>query len=147
MNEFAGLIGRKVIAVDGSTLHLDNGAAFFFDLDGDCCSTSSYTPEGLEAFRELLGHTINNVEERPDRWVAPGSIEIAAVEDWAAREATLVEKYPPGDVDSWHFLVFTTEAGHVTVDWRNESNGYYDGSVIVREADPLSRNAGRDHFA
>lgn len=121
------LAGRKVLAVDGETLYLDDGKAWRFRLEGDCCSSSSFTDEGLAAFSELAGRTIVEATERTD----------SRLEDWAAREAALVEKYPPGDVDSWHFLVFVTDKGHVTVDWRNESNGYYDGTLEMDAADPL----------
>ncbi len=119
---FEAVRGRKVIAVEESTLFLEDGGAFRFDLEGDCCSTSSFTAEGLAAFGELVGATIASVEDRGDE----------------EREAVCSEKYPASDVDSWHFLVFTTDKGHVTVDWRNESNGYYDGTCIMVQAKPMN---------
>ena len=33
------------------------------------------------------------------------------------------------DSVSGHCIVFTTDQGHETIDWRNDSNGYYDGSA------------------
>lgn len=31
----------------------------------------------------------------------------------------------------WYFLVFFTSGGHVTIDWRNDSNGYYAGTICL----------------
>lgn len=31
----------------------------------------------------------------------------------------------------WAFLVFETDRGHATIDWRNDSNGYYSGNVAT----------------
>lgn len=118
--EWKTLEGQKVIAVDGATVFLEDGRAFMFDLDGDCCSSSDYTPEGLAAFAELPGATIASIEERN-----------------GTSTDGLEEKYPASDVDSWHFLVITTNKGHVTIDWRNSSNGYYDGTCFLVEAKPL----------
>ncbi len=135
--EYPKLYGRKVVAVDGSTLFLDTGAAWHFGLEGDCCSTSDYTPEGLEAFKELVGATIAKIESRPswDNHVVDDDKLMSAM--YTAREAALVERYPPDDHDCWHFLVFVTDKGHVTIDWRNQSTGYYDGWVNLTAAPPL----------
>ena len=120
------LVGQKVIQVEGSTLYLETGKAWTVDLDGECCSTSEFTPDGLAAFRELVGATITAAEDRNNE-----------TEDLVAREAKCVEKYGVEEVDIWHFLVFTTDKGHVTIDWRNISNGYYDGSCFLVAATPL----------
>jgi hypothetical protein len=125
-----------VIAVDGATIYLDDGKAFEFSLYGDCCrSSSNFTPEGLEAFRELIGTTILRVEDR----AAPreGLADAPTAGEDQARERRLIEKYPPLEYDRWHFVVFRTNKGHVTIDWRNESNGYYDGGCSLVEAAPL----------
>jgi hypothetical protein len=86
----------------------DDGTKRLLWLEADCCSHSFFTD--VNQFDELLGATIQNVEERD------GEVE--------------GDKYA-GDVKAWHFLVFETNKGHVTIDWRNESNGYYDGWVVV----------------
>lgn len=115
--QYGQLFGRTVMLVDGATLYLDDGKAFEFQLDGDCCSKSEYTDEGIAAFCELQGATILKIEDRES----------------AERAAEMVKKWGVEESDSWHFLVFTTNKGHVTIDWRNVSNGYYDGSVNVVE--------------
>lgn len=132
-------VGEEVVTPGKSAertpiLYLDTGKAWRFDLFGDCCSVSEYTPEGLAAFQELLGAEIRGVE---DRCAEIRMDQSAGREDLTARETKLIEKYPPEDHDSWHFLVFITDRGHVTIDWRNMSNGYYDGNVSIFEAEPL----------
>ena len=122
MTEFEVLVGKKVIAVsvqdDVAYLVLESGRVAVLTLEGDCCSSSSFTPEGMAAFNELIGATITAVEQRGNE--SP---------EWQRREEACAARHPPSDVDSWHFLVFITDRGHVTIDWRNSSNGYYDGSI------------------
>ncbi len=127
--KYADIYGAKVIYVDHSTLYLDDRRAVSFGLDGDCCSVSEYTDEGLAAFGELLGATITKIEDREGQSTIVEAS--SATPEW-------VEKYETDDSTSWHFLVFTTDKGHVTVDWRNNSNGYYDGSCFITEALPLA---------
>lgn len=119
--------GRTVVFVDGAVLYLDNGDAWEFKLDGDCCSSSEYTPEGLGAFQDLLGRRIQKVEDRHG-----GNVGYRGDEgELNPRVQKLARQYPPSESDSWHFLIFETDRGHVTVDWRNQSNGYYDGSISL----------------
>lgn len=89
-------------------LSFSDGTKRLLWLEADCCSGSYFTD--VKQFDELPGATIQKVEERD------GEVE--------------GDKYV-GDVKAWHFLVFETNKGHVTIDWRNESNGYYDGWVVV----------------
>lgn len=98
------------------TLYLDSGKAVGIGLEGDCCSSSYFTPEGFAAFEELRGSTILGVEERS------GETETAPGGD---------------DTRAWHFLVFETSRGHVTIDWHNDSNGYYDGYIVFFKPEPL----------
>lgn len=96
----------SVVAGDSqATLHLDTGESVVLDLYGDCCSQSFYTDPAQ--FNELVGAKVQAVAER-------------------AGES------PNGGETSPHFLVFETDRGHVTIDWRNESNGYYDGWVASK---------------
>lgn len=104
---------------DAVTLMLAGGRALRLALDGDCCSSSYYTDP--RQFDELIGATIQCIEERDGE-----SREGLDAED--IRRAEENKEYR--ESVSWHFLVFTTDKGHVTVDWRNDSNGYYDGSVL-----------------
>jgi hypothetical protein len=119
--KYDGLIGRTVKAVEfgasnlfGGTdgyvsLYLDDGSLAMFGLDGDCCSTSTF--EDKRQFLELNGAKIQGVEERSNA------------------DRNLSPEGNGGETD-WSFLVFITSVGHVTIDWRNDSNGYYGGYVL-----------------
>lgn len=110
--------GRKVVSfaksnasavdyrppTDRVDLTLDDGRTLALELQADCCSRSYFAD--LKQFEELVGSTILDAEER---------------------EGPDTEN--DGDVMRWHFLVLKTDKGHVTIDWRNESNGYYDGEL------------------
>ena len=102
---------KHVSVVDGSiaNLLLDDGRVAKIELHGDCCS-DSYFADPSQLF-ELKDSTILEVELREG--ASSDKLETKNEEDY--------------EVWKWHFLVFKTSAGHVTVDWRNESNGYYDG--------------------
>lgn len=76
------------------------------ELTGDCCSHSFYTDP--KQFLELMGSTITHIEERENK-----------------------TDETDDEVQRWKFLVFTTDRGHVTIDWRNDSNGYYDGEITA----------------
>lgn len=105
------VIGVELFGDDDVRVHLDDGQTAVFGLEGDCCSHSYYTDPAQ--FLELVGTKLQKVEERSSR---DGSDN--------------AEKYPEdGGETSWHFLVFETNKGHVTIDWRNDSNGYYDGYI------------------
>ena len=105
-----GAVVRDVDLSSTPTILFEDGRRLKLQLvtDDPCRSDSSfYTDESQ--FRELIGSTILSIEERSNcEPRAPG---------------------PPEDNTEWHFLVFTTDSGHVTIDWRNDSNGFYDGSV------------------
>ena len=113
---YAGCVGSVVKGVHADrgdvNLFMEDGRTLTLHLDGNCCSDSYYTD--TSQFDELIGAKIIGIEERD------GASETPA------------EKPQQDDNDrkfSWHFLVFITSNGHVTIDWRNDSNGYYDGSV------------------
>lgn len=125
---YANLIGHKVVYVEGAGLWLADGSAWEFTLDADCCSHSAFTVEGLAALKELTGSTILEVEDRD------GGVTGEANETHEASKGDVpawAHNYNDDYCQSWHFLVFKTDRGHVTVDWRNESNGYYDGSCYL----------------
>jgi hypothetical protein len=79
-----------------------------FGVEGECCSHSHFTDPSQ--FRELAGTEFTSAENRDNRTEQVG-------------------KY--GDQTIWSFLVFTTSEGHVTIDWRNDNNGYDCGRVTV----------------
>lgn len=112
-----GVVGYEKIGEDEVALEvLGRGpepatVKAYIRLTGDCCSESYFTDP--DQFRELFGQTILDVEERRDEYVPKGAAP-------SRQEET-----------EWAFLVFTTSAGHVTIDWRNDSNGYYGGSVVL----------------
>ncbi len=114
--------GRKVVSLERPphvneevTINFESGPSLKLELEGDCCSKSFFTDLGQ--FEELIGSTITNIEQR----------------DNEKRTVQLEEdEWVHDSVQNWHFLIFTTDKGHVTIDWRNDSNGYYDGWVKFR---------------
>lgn len=109
---FKDVVGKRVLGVfaDGGSavLTLDDGNDLHLDLDGDCCSHSYFQDE--KQFDELKGAVIQSIEER----------------DGVSRDELYGQENGAESVD-WSFLVFVTDRGHVTIDWRNDSNGYYSG--------------------
>lgn len=108
------LIGKTITAVH---LAADN-QALRFDVEGaepivartedDCCS---YTwVESLDNVDALIGGTV------------------AAVEDIDMPE--LGYDHEEYDVLAFYGCRITTDKGHCTIDYRNDSNGYYGGSLI-----------------
>src|SRR4051794_31285794 len=104
------LIGKKVTAVyvaaDGGAIKFDvqDGEPVIARADGDCCSHSWI--EYVETPENLLG-------------------TVSAVED--------LDLDKPGEDKDGEFIQFygckiSTEKGSSTLDYRNESNGYYGGS-------------------
>lgn len=120
---FRQAIGSVVARVEASTrgesatIHMHGGATLRLVLDGDCCSSSYFTKEAQ--FADLVGAKIlafEEVDSSPDGF----------------------EEYDLDGTDSlsWHFLKVTTDKGHVTIDWRNDSNGYYDGTLSAEYDGP-----------
>lgn len=87
-------------------IYMDDGHVIVVGLKGDCCSCSTF--EDVRQFEELNGRTIQDIELRSDK-----------------ERTTRDENH----ADQWSFLVFITSGGHVTINWHNESNGYYSGNV------------------
>lgn len=80
-------------------------------LSGDCCSQSFFEKNSIEDARGLVGLNLRAIEHVssgiPDR-----------------KDARF-------DVTVYHAVKITTEDRVVVIDWRNESNGYYDGECEV----------------
>lgn len=115
-DSWEGFKGKRVVRVDfdaeRTVLHLNDGNRVSLRLEGDCCSSSYFTDAAQ--FQELVGALIGYVEERGER------------------DGMTPETYPGDDGETkWSFLVFVTDRGHITIDWRNDSNGYYFGSLFV----------------
>jgi hypothetical protein len=96
------------VSDDDSTVYLDfsGGRTLVLDLDADCCSYSYF--EDFVQILSLKGETISFIEER-----------CSQKEDEDSGD----------DVTKWHLLWVETNRGSYSVDWRNDSNGYYDGSL------------------
>jgi hypothetical protein len=111
-NDVPDIRGVKVVGAsadgDAAELVLDDGRRIVMYLGADCCSNSYFAEP--KQFDELVGRTLASIEMRDG----------VGVLDPSDNE---------GDVISPHFLVITTDQGHVTIDWRNSSNGFYDGWV------------------
>jgi hypothetical protein len=119
MIEFNKCVGRVVesIAFSNDNWDLDvnfkDGTKLELKLEGDCCSSSYFTEDAVEDAWELVGSTIVSIEDRDD-----GHNKDREYKDTDDFTSTI-----------WSFLVFKTNKGHVTLDWRNDSNGYYSGWV------------------
>lgn len=118
---YAKAQGRKVSSVEmldesGVRIKFEDDHEIGLVLEGDCCSHSYFTDSAEEAFEELVGSTIQKLEERSGRSDKNGLPD----PDEDEYHSTL-----------WYFLVITTDKGHVTIDWRNDSNGYYSGSILA----------------
>lgn len=109
-DKYEKLRGRKVVEANASDesveLKLDDGSWCKIDLYGDCCSHSYFTDP--TQFQELVGATVNEVEDRENKTESESEYDSQTI---------------------WSFLVFTTDKGHITIDWRNDSNGYYSGYI------------------
>lgn len=107
------LIGKTVTAVFLS----EGGYAIRFDTSevtsiiarayGDCCSRTWI--ENVDGAEQLLG-TVVSVDDIPST-------------------ADVVEESAYGDVTSYYGCKITTDKGFAVIDYRNESNGYYGGSL------------------
>ena len=111
------LVGKKIIKIEIA----DDKEAFriyvegdsepiLFATDGDCCSHTWI--EHFEGIAYLIGGTVVNVED---------------VDSGADDEDSEEDKY--GNVIRFYGWKVTTDKGHAMLDYRNESNGYYGGSL------------------
>lgn len=102
----------KVDVVDSGTLTFvsDAGATLSIILEGDCCSGSYFEESAAKEAAGLLGSTLSQVR----------------------RVSSKLENFDDADqYTQYHALELVTENGVTTLDWRNESNGYYDGWANV----------------
>lgn len=86
-------------------LYGDKGESVGFAVLGECCSRSFFDQDSLDDVAGLKGDVLVSVEDRIVR---------------SSRDQN-------GDFTKHHALVITTNKQSITVMWRNESNGYYDG--------------------
>lgn len=104
------LIGKNVTAVwlaeDGGAIKFDFGdGQIIARADGDCCSRTWI--ENVDGAEQLIG-TVSAIENIPPQ----------------ART-----QRDDGEVIQFYGCRITTDKGFATIDYRNESNGYYGGSL------------------
>lgn len=109
-----GFIIENVIATaDSLRLVSTDGHEVRVELEGDCCSRSFFDNYSLIDARGLMGERLVDIED-VDR-TAPES-----------------DPYKDGcDVIEYHALIIRTDKQSITVDWRNDSNGYYSGTAHI----------------
>lgn len=108
------------VAADGESVRLvGKDRAIELMLTGDCCSRSYFPEASLTDLRELKGEKLAMLEE---------------VE--SARPDGVQPDEECGEDVRWHALKITTNKSSRTIDWRNDSNGYYDGWLTISEVTP-----------
>lgn len=91
---------------------LDDNSKIEYEPVGDCCSQSFIEDiDDLEALQncEILSLDIERGESK----------EFENKFSWVE------------DVHKWTFYKFKTTKGYATLSFRNESNGYYDGELVI----------------
>ena len=106
------------------TLIADDGRKVELRLSGDCCSASYFEPRCVKEVQELVGQILLGV----------GSIE-STISDKRV-ESTEENDYNGGSY-KYHAVKLSTDKETLVVDWRNESNGYYDGTCTVTGWTPI----------
>lgn len=106
------LLGRTIVRAEIDLLE-DNflritclDAIITLRVDGDCCSYSYFVAHENPCGRVL------GVEDRSDN---------LSVQETRSNETTIL----------YHALLIKTDQGHFTIDWRNSSNGWYDGTIAL----------------
>ena len=120
------LVGKEIESVEmdicGRTVcfHLKDAPSVVLEARGDCCSESWI--ESIDAPLALVGKVLS-VEEIPMPFL--GNV--------------MTDKHSPVDPRqgqgciSYYGLKITTVAGTSVIDYRNDSNGYYGGELVVRK--------------
>ena len=113
--EKKGMVGKTITSIvlsnekDELVLQFSDGSDMTLQAYGDCCSSTWI--ESIDAPDNLLG-TVQSVEDidMPD-----------------------LGNQPDHDVMSYYGLKIVTDRGHAVIDYRNDSNGYYGGDLIIKE--------------
>jgi hypothetical protein len=119
----AAMIGKTIQHVEmdilGSSIcfHFDDRTAIVLEARGDCCSYSWI--ESIDAPQALYGRVLSVEEiDMPDL----GFVR--------------THKHEPEDKYStlqYYGLKITTTKGIAVLDYRNDSNGYYGGELVLRK--------------
>lgn len=104
---------------DACVVLMSGGRSLALQLSGDCCSQSYFPPESLADLRGLVGETIVSLEQ----------VDSTRTDTGGGRN----------DSTDWFCLKITTDKQSVSVDWRNDSNGYYSGWLDIIVTDPAVR--------
>jgi hypothetical protein len=116
MNE---LVGKRINHEQHYLVFKTDRGDVTYYADGDCCSESwFYHVLGVDA---LLGHTVLESTE----------IDVDDPDDDLSRQ----------EVDHLYCIKLKTDAGYADVEFRNSSNGYYGGELVLVDApDPYGWN-------
>ena len=111
------LIGKKIekieLSADKETLSVvADGERYLYRVCGECCSSSWI--EHLEGADSVIGGTVTQVEE---------------LDMNANDEKEHCELCKNSDVLSVYQTLIKTEKGTATLEYRNDSNGYYGGYI------------------
>jgi len=121
-NAVESLYGRVIESVgfsDDKTrmkIAFKDGIEGLFWLAGDCCSASYFTEDCIKDAQDLVGGELLCCEEVESNDLHPERKYLGEV---------------GYDYVKWHFVHLITDKTQVTLDWRNDSNGYYDGMIYV----------------
>ncbi len=88
-------------------------------LSGDCCSRSYFPATAIDDLKSLFAQTILKIES-----------VMAREAEFTRTDYDAPNPYND-DCMTPHCLKITTDKQAVSIDWRNESNGYYDGECHV----------------
>ena len=109
------LAGLKIFSTsfddDEITFTKEDGTNIIFQAYGDCCSQSFI--ESIDDHHVLQDCTILSVEE-------------------VEGESASNENDYTQECQKWTFYKFKTDKGYATLSFRNDSNGYYDGSLELK---------------
>lgn len=113
---FTAVAGLVVAAVtnnperDHVNLRCFGGTDVHITLDSDCCSESYFDEDAIADMCGLVGHMLISMAEVETRAPVFGCRQ---------------------DEQAVHCLTITTARGSGSYLWRNDSNGYYDGKLVV----------------
>jgi len=105
-------VGANADGVEEMTLRNELGQEVKLTLHGDCCSGSFFEALSVADAKALVGQELRQI----------ATLKSSSIEDHGEMDH-LVCRY--------HAIKITTDQGVTVLDWRNESNGYYDGECVV----------------
>lgn len=93
-----------LVSLDGRRIELS--------LSAECCSSSYFEVNSVADVKGLVGHVIMGIEH----------VGSGPAHSWDDGHDNKTE---------YHAIKITTDRCEIVVDWRNESNGYYDGECEI----------------